>query len=452
MYDLIQDLYEKQVYPPMSHPLSDPAVSAVAAKISGLDVPNPERARILEIGCSSGHNLIPLAQRWPRATFTGIDLSERAVGEARSRAAMTGLGNVQFHAGDLRDFNPENGPFDYIIAHGFFSWVPDEVKAALLMFCRRHLSRSGVATISFNLECGWKPRLPVIAKVRAIQQIGGGDEMSALEILRTVMKPDDAEAVIVEDMLERGPAILRFDDFAPVNDPWPLDRFVQAAANAGLRWLGESDPGGNLPSELSEEFLVELRNHVRDPLAFQQAVDEQIGRTFRSGLLCGDDAPVAERVSLGTVMDLSFRAGSWPTDPADMEFFQVIESFAPDCVGLEDIARIMPCCDDRLVARQLHDGITRGWIKPRIEGVGFDPEPPDYPRLDVFRLVCAREHLPLVDIWHMPCSFPKEHYRILSAMDGSRDHKELKALSKSLCPELVFTPWLRHLAWRGMFA
>ncbi|MEY3895718.1 MAG: hypothetical protein RLZZ214_1238 [Verrucomicrobiota bacterium] len=449
MPDIIHELYEKQVYPPMSHPLSDPAVTAVASRMAGLDVPHPRRARILEIGCCSGHNLIPLAQRWPESRFTGIDLAARSIDEARDRAARTGLGNVDFHAVDLREYAPVDGPFDFIIAHGFFSWVPDEVKAALLVFCHQHLSPSGIATVSFNLECGWKPRLPVIAKARAIQQAGGVDEIPALEILKSVLPPDAPEIAIIDDMLAKGPAILAFDDFGPVNDPWPLERFVQAAANAGLRWLGESDPGENFPSELSEEFLVELRNQVRDPLAYQLAVDEAMGRTFRSGVLSRADAPVVERLSLEKVLEFSFRAGEAPTDPADRELFQIIQSFAPSCVP---VSQITPASDARSLARQLHDGIARGWLRPRIEPVDYDPEPPEFPRLDEFRLLCARENLPLVDAWHKPCAFPEPHYQVLAAMNGDLSCEQLAAFSKSRCPELAFDPWLRHLARRGMLA
>ena len=452
MPDAIHELYETQVYPPMSHPLSDPAVSAVAAKLAGLEAPHPRRARILEIGCSSGHNLIPLALRWPESRFTGIDLAQRPIDEARGRAARAGVGNVEFHAVDLREFEPEDGPFDFIIAHGFFSWVPDEVKAALLLFCRRHLSVSGVATVSFNLQCGWKPRLPVIAKVRAIQQAGGGDVISSLEILRSVVRPEDPELAIIDEMLARGPAILPFDDFAPVNDPWPLDRFIQAVSGAGLRWLGESDPGENLPSELSEEFLIELRNQVRDPLGYQLAVDEALGRTFRSGMLCRDDALLAGRVSLEKVMEFSMRTGRQPENSGDGELFQLIGSHAPACVSMEKLAASMPGRDLRLVARQVHDGITRGWLRPRIEPVVFEPEPPAFPRLGAFRLLCAREELPLVDAWHKACAFPQPHYQVLAVMDGSRGREGLAASSKSRCPELAFDPWLRHLAWRGMFA
>lgn len=449
MPDVIHELYEKQIYPPMSHPLSDPAVSAVAARIGGLEVPHPRRARILEIGCCSGHNLLPLARRWPESRFVGIDLAERSIDEARERAAQAGIGNVEFIAGDLRDFEPVDGPFDIIIAHGFFSWVPDEVKAALLVFCRRHLSPSGIATISFNLECGWQPRLPVIAKVRAIQQARGGGEVDALEILASLTEPADPEAAIIADMLAKGPAILAFDDFGPVNDPWPLDRFAEAAANAGLRWLGESDPGANIPSALGEAVLGELRRRVTDPLALQLAVDEASGRTFRSGVLCRDDAPVAERISSGLVLDFAVRAGVESLDPGANDIFQRIQAFAPACVPVSEIIADL---DPRMAARQIFDGITRGWIRPRIEPVSFDSGPPEFPKLDPFRLLCARSGLPIVDVWHGPCDFPRPHFDVLAMMDGSRSRRELAAFAARHCPELAYEPWLAHLAGRGFFS
>jgi SAM-dependent methyltransferase len=449
MSDAIHDLYQNLVYPPMSHPLSDPAVSAVAASLSGLDVPHPRRARVLEIGCSSGHNLIPLARRWPEGRFTGIDLAAQAIMDARARASAGGVGNVEFHCADLRDYQPSDGPFDFIIAHGFFSWVSDEAKAALLLFCRRHLSPAGIATISFNLECGWKPRLPVIAKARAIQQAGGGDVVSSLEVLKSILDPDDPELDIVDDMLAKGPAILACDDFAPVNDPWPLDRFVQAASNAGLRWLGESDPGENLPSELSEDFLVELRNQVRDPLVYQMAVDEALERKFRSGLLCRDDAGIASRVSLEKLMGFFYRAGGTGADGD--EITAALRSLAPACVGWDRLMAELREEDAKSLARRVFDGITRGRIRPRIEPVDFVSEPPEFPRLDAFRLHCARSSLPLVDVWHRPCSFPTAHYQVLAAMDGQRSLQELGAFAKAHCPELDFDPWIRHLAGRGFF-
>jgi len=74
-----------------------------------------------------------------------------------------------------------------------------------------------------------------------------------------------------------------------------------------------------------------------------------------------------------------------------------------------------------------------------------------WPELNGFRRECVRLGMPLVDIWHRPCSFPGRHDEVLAAMDGTRDQATLAALAKRLCPELAFAAWLRHLAGRGMF-
>lgn len=50
----------------------------------------------------------------------------------RELAEIAGLTHMEFHALDLQDFKNSGKQFDCIIAHGFFSWVPDEVKVALL--------------------------------------------------------------------------------------------------------------------------------------------------------------------------------------------------------------------------------------------------------------------------------------------------------------------------------
>ena len=82
----------------------------------------------------------------------------------------------------------------------------------------------------------------------------------------------------------------------------------------------------------------------------------------------------------------------------------------------------------------------------------YHPEPWSPVTLDPFRLLCAREKIPLVDAWLVPCAFPDHHYGLLAEMDGSKSIAELALRAEKLCPDLVFTPWLQHLAARGMFA
>ena len=453
----LQKHYETRVYPAMSHPLSDPAVSAVAAQLGGLTVTHPAAARILEIGCCSGLNLIPLAMRWPGSRFVGIDLSGPSIRTARMLACAAGATHIEFHAVDLREFDPA-GEVDFIIAHGFFSWVPDDVKAALLAFCHRHLAPDGIATISFNLESGWRSRFPVIEKVRAIMQAGADDEMSALAILRAVTATDSPELPIIDDMLAKGSAILAFDDFGPINDPWPLERFVHAAAAAGLRWLGESHPASNLPPGLNPQAFHDLRQRFPDPLALQVAGDEASKRTFRSGILCRADAPTAVGISSERLLELSVRIVPGVESPLDDQAAEAIASYAPLCIPLREVMEVMEGLEMMEgigrgeVIGQVYHGIYGGWIEGRIEPVRYGVEVPEWPELNGFRRECVRQGMPLVDIWHRPCSFPGRHDEVLAAMDGTRDRAALRLLAERICPELAFEAWLRHLAGRGMFA
>ena len=450
MNDPVGELYQSRGYPPMSHPSTDPAVTAVAALFGGLRPPHPATARILEIGCASGHNLLPLAVRWPHASFTGVDISHEAVAQAARRAAEAGITNVSFEAADLRGFSKPGEQFDYIIAHGVFSWVADDAKKALLDFCAAHLSPTGIATISFNLWTGWEKRMPVIDAVRRIQQEHGVDVIKALAILREVVEDPGVRAT-VDDMLGKGPEILAFDDYAPVNDPWPLDRFAAAAVASGLRWLGDSDPAENIPSSLDDAARAALAPMAGDPLRMQMTADALADRTFRSALLCRADAPLAERMTTRLVLDLSVRSGQVPAAvPAD-GFMQALASFEPDAVPVEEVVARMTEPDVPATVRAVFQAITRGRLRARIEPVRITADAGSHPRLDAFRLLCARERIPLVDAWHSPCVFSERTYPLLAEMDGTKSVEDLAAISKKRCPDLAFHVWLGHLAGRGLF-
>lgn len=442
MQDIIHDLYQREIYPPMSHPLSDPAVSGAMAYLRGLPVVAPRGARILEIGCCSGHHLIPLAIRWPESQFTGIDLAERSIEVAEARAAAAGVKNIRFLAADLRSFEPGES-YDYIIAHGFWSWVPDEVKEALLLFLQRHLSPNGIATVSFNVEAGWKSRLPVIAKARAIQQAGDVDLMTALHLLKSVLEDGDPERLIADDMLEKGPAILDFDDFGPINHPYALGRFVDAAHAAGLRWLGSSDPAEEPGLEVSNAPIA-----IHFP-TLKEANDSDLvsQRTFRSEILCRADAQVeSPQVDIAS---LALRRGSGKVSPEVDPIYQMVGAI---CLSVPIIEQRLNAPDGEGLKLTMLEGLASKALSPRLEAVEFSAEPPAFPRLDRFRLFCANEKLPLVDAWHKPCAFPGEHYQVLAAMDSSRSIQELASFASERCPDLNFHPWLSHLASRGMFA
>ncbi len=425
-------------YPAMSHPSADPAVNAVAARLLGLEAADPSRAAILELGCGSGHHLLPLAARWPDAEFVGIDQDPDAIGLARELAAEAGLANVDFRIADLEDTEGK-GSFDFVIAHGVFSWVPDAVKLALLRQVAANLAARGVAVVSFNVAAGWRTRMPLIAKARAIQQAGDDvDLIRALEILRDVCE-NDSERVIVDDMRGKGRAVLAHDDFAPVCDPMSLVDFASLAAHHGLRWLGEGVPADNLPVGGAE---VDPSAFSNDPVAMHHALDEAGGRTFRSAMLCRAELDLPVRMSTAVVSGCFIAPGKSRYE-GDAALMRELEAAAPgDLIAGAIIERLGPAFAARIV-----EGIYQGAITARTHPAVIMNPLPERPRLDELRLACARRRLPIVDARHVPCQFPDAQYPLLAMMDGTRRVAELEQAAPT---DLAFHSWMKHLAERGI--
>src|SRR5579875_2980319 len=97
------------------------------AALHGLSPAPIESCRVLEIGCSEGGNLIPMAYAIPGAEFTGFDLAGQPIARGQERIRALGLGNIRLFQADLvtADTGPDRGglgDFDYIVAHGLYSW------------------------------------------------------------------------------------------------------------------------------------------------------------------------------------------------------------------------------------------------------------------------------------------------------------------------------------------
>ena len=123
--------YDLLPYPSMPITYTQPAHLAALATLFGVAAPGVDRARVLELGCASGGNIIPLAVRFPNASFTGVDLSNRHVGDGRERIAALALKNIRLQQGDLTTFDLGGEQFDYVICHGVFSWVPKAAQDAM---------------------------------------------------------------------------------------------------------------------------------------------------------------------------------------------------------------------------------------------------------------------------------------------------------------------------------
>ena len=98
--------YDAAPYDSHAFPQSAPGQLAAIAYLFGLDAPEVSTARVLEIGCASGGNLIPFAAKHPEARAVGIDLSPVQIGEGRRRAQALGVGNLELVQGDIARMEP----------------------------------------------------------------------------------------------------------------------------------------------------------------------------------------------------------------------------------------------------------------------------------------------------------------------------------------------------------
>jgi SAM-dependent methyltransferase len=72
---------------------------------------------------------------------------------------VLGLENLELLQGDIARMDLATlGQFDYIVCHGVYSWVPDNVQDAILAAFRTLLVPDGVAYISYNVYPGWKAK------------------------------------------------------------------------------------------------------------------------------------------------------------------------------------------------------------------------------------------------------------------------------------------------------
>src|SRR5262245_31918292 len=150
--------YDEVPYDSYPYPQTHPSRLATVATLFGMNPPPVGNCRVLELGCAGGGNIIPMAEGLPESEFVGIDLSGRQIADAQQIARTLGLSNITLRHASILDVDESYGPFDYVICHGVFSWVPDVVREKILDICAKHLTPQGVAYVSYNTYPGWHMR------------------------------------------------------------------------------------------------------------------------------------------------------------------------------------------------------------------------------------------------------------------------------------------------------
>ncbi len=289
--------YDNVVYPSAVFAQTHPDRLATLAKLFGMTPAPVERCRVLELGCGDGSNLIAMAYALPGSEFVGVDLAQRPIQKGQAAVADLGLKNIVLYALDVLDFPQALGHFDFIIAHGLYSWVPAVVRDKILAICGERLNPCGVAYISYNAYPGNHQR----DLVRRMMQYHAGhfpDPEQQIRQARGLLKflaeskaEPDVYRMTLKQELERvvkyPDAAFFHDDLSPVNHSVYFHEFAQHAAQNGLQYLAESDVLDRRPGDYPPHVAATLRElDSGDVIAREQYEDFLRCRAFRQTLLC----------------------------------------------------------------------------------------------------------------------------------------------------------------------
>ena len=300
--DVQQTIYSELGYKSMPFPYTTPATLEAYAALVGISAPNPKTAKVLELGATYGGNIISQALFNPDATFVGIELSQEQVEKGNEVIANAGLTNVSLIQSDIASIGSEIGTFDYIIAHGVYSWVDDDVKEALLRLIDEHLAEDGIAYISYNTYPGWH----TMDEVRQLMMFSNRDKTQfnhKEKVLhgKTIGSIVGSQILKYDNLKERNSKFLGalrsvmqkdeyyvgHDHLEPNNDPVYFYQFNDHLAAHNLAYLCDADLTLSMVRSFDADIADTLdKLALNDHVAQEQYLDFMLDTTFRKSIIC----------------------------------------------------------------------------------------------------------------------------------------------------------------------
>lgn len=241
-----------------------------------------------------GSNIIPMAESLPNSTFVGVDLSERQIAEGNRRLEKIDCRNLEFMQKNILDIDESMGKFDYIIAHGVFSWVEREAQDKILEIGRQNLTPNGIIYVSYNVLPGWRLRGAIRdMMLYHVEHIPSPHDQirQAKELIKFLAKSSKTHSQAYPKMLEQEVEALKdvsdsyiyHEYLEKINDPIYFHEFADRAVASGLNYVAESEIHTMFTSFFGEEVAVLLKNLPM--LRREQYMDFLRSRTFRTSLL-----------------------------------------------------------------------------------------------------------------------------------------------------------------------
>ena len=453
--DPLVQSYNDVPYTSAPDPARHPDRLATIGMLMGVDVTPVATSRVLELASGDGANLVAIAATLPHATFVGFDFAAVPVARAQQMVRELALANVQIHELDLRAVPADFGTFDYIIAHGLYSWIPADVRAGVMPLIARHLARNGIALVSYNALPGGHLRSVVrdMLLYHTRNVAGKAEKVAAartlLDLVGTAVEDDgpaqQAMRAEVRSAAQGSDASLAHDDLSEPNQPFYFHEVIADAGRAGLTFLAEA----RLDAALAHGVAPNVQQALArlDRLTREQYVDFVHFRHFRESLLCHAGLRASVRLQparvrqLYAVPSLALRRAASPNvraadrlQPIDPLEQRVLARW-PQCVAIAELAD----CDDARVGNAQRDRATAfdehivalhaaGRIDLRTEPVGVAAAAGERPEAFGAARFISRERDVIPSLYHEALRYPDPLARkLLALLDGTRTRDEIGA-------------------------
>lgn len=463
---IAHDDHARHLVRPHAH--GHPARLAAVARIFGLRAPAPDGARVLEIGCGSGGDLIPLAAEHPRGVFVGLESSAALARRGNVRIERLGLLNIRLLTGDVAAFDWQSRRFDYILCHDAYRYGTSVIRAAILRVISTCLTANGVACVGRNVLPGWRRnqilRDVLTSRLRAEWDADARVAQSRA-FLAALMRCCGSHTPHRRSLRETAAQALDMPDehFAQEfvrddHEPETFARFVSQTGVAGLAYLGDCEVWTMLPENfgLGERMLHQAPGDNSAP-PFEQLIDILTGRARRRSLLvhAALSPKIARAVDPGRLEGLHFLGdlarsdrGSPPhawtfvgadgrrvfvDNPAARRAFEAMIARSPASLSLADLIAAGASAhgglneDDRAaVIEAVHKAVVAGVIEASAapvlvaSTVSAHPVAPPWCRSDV-----AAGEGNLASLRHEGVALNSVARALLPLLDGARDHAAL---------------------------
>ena len=317
----------KEIYADLGY-LSQPFPYASApflesyARLLGLSPAPAKTARILEIGSSYGGNLISQALFYPQATFIGIEIAPTQVSVGKTYIDQLGITNLKLLEADVNESHEHLGTYDYIIAHGFYSWVDEETKDNFLRLCKEHLAENAILYMSYNTYPGWHK----MDSIRALLKFANKDidtlnhrekvrygktvasKLGALMLEYDTVKVQQGSFLqSLRQTLQKQDCYVGHDHLEPVNTPVYFHQCMDHMAEHGFTYLCDCDLNLSFPEVYDETLRTKLQELApHNPLAREQYIDFMLNTAFRKSLFTHKGA-TPKRITETSVTDAGFQ-------------------------------------------------------------------------------------------------------------------------------------------------